>query len=447
MSVTAQAAAPQFVKIGKKPVPEKLAKSRAAIARAAAPQIWRAAKTTNYYWEITDYNTNAGQWQESGTVNYTYNINGQVTSAGSEYEKLVYEYDAEGRCISETQTSFDGQGFVPSGKTEYKYDTVVKNLVIDEENYYYQDGSWTLNQGYRTEITRNADGNVTKVVEKSYASYNEPAAWKEETSVEIAYGADKKASSIKVSEFDYDTNKMETSAELVDIVWERTDGQIVFFDTDEADFFMGANRIKSAKGPKATNYPYAGDIYYTITYKANDGGYVMNATLNGAKYASQDYTVIDAYGSFTKEEFEIDYDHQDDGTYLPDGPQLDFYSELYDAYGLKLKSSEISYVDGDKANGIDYQSEFSANVTYDPTHGYPLEYIGQSTYDGQAPRYTERIVYSDYFDAYEAGVNDIVIDRNAPVEYYNLQGVRVETPAPGLYIRRQGNTATKVLVK
>lgn len=40
------------------------------------------------------------------------------------------------------------------------------------------------------------------------------------------------------------------------------------------------------------------------------------------------------------------------------------------------------------------------------------------------------------------------VDADAPVEYYNLQGLRVEQPlAPGLYIRRQGNTVTKVLVK
>lgn len=46
------------------------------------------------------------------------------------------------------------------------------------------------------------------------------------------------------------------------------------------------------------------------------------------------------------------------------------------------------------------------------------------------------------------GVNDIEIDANAPVEFYNLQGVRVEGElTPGLYIRRQGNTASKVLVK
>ncbi len=47
-----------------------------------------------------------------------------------------------------------------------------------------------------------------------------------------------------------------------------------------------------------------------------------------------------------------------------------------------------------------------------------------------------------------AGVNDALIaDLNAPVEYFNLQGVRVANPENGLYIRRQGNKATKVYVK
>lgn len=36
---------------------------------------------------------------------------------------------------------------------------------------------------------------------------------------------------------------------------------------------------------------------------------------------------------------------------------------------------------------------------------------------------------------------------DAPVEYYNLQGIRVENPAAGLYIRRQGNLVTKVMIK
>lgn len=47
-----------------------------------------------------------------------------------------------------------------------------------------------------------------------------------------------------------------------------------------------------------------------------------------------------------------------------------------------------------------------------------------------------------------SGIEDIdAAANNAPVEYYNLQGVRVANPANGLYIRRQGSTATKVLIR
>lgn len=52
------------------------------------------------------------------------------------------------------------------------------------------------------------------------------------------------------------------------------------------------------------------------------------------------------------------------------------------------------------------------------------------------------------YEPTSTGVNDIIADdANAPVEYYNLQGVRVANPESGLYIRVQGKKASKVLVK
>ena len=45
-----------------------------------------------------------------------------------------------------------------------------------------------------------------------------------------------------------------------------------------------------------------------------------------------------------------------------------------------------------------------------------------------------------------AGIDEVSTD-NAPTEYYNLQGVRVDNPTRGLYIRRQGNTTTKVIIR
>ncbi len=45
------------------------------------------------------------------------------------------------------------------------------------------------------------------------------------------------------------------------------------------------------------------------------------------------------------------------------------------------------------------------------------------------------------------GIDNVAVEENAPVEYYNLQGVKVSNPANGIYVVRQGNKVSKVLVK
>ena len=47
-----------------------------------------------------------------------------------------------------------------------------------------------------------------------------------------------------------------------------------------------------------------------------------------------------------------------------------------------------------------------------------------------------------------AGIQDIVADDNSDeqIEYFNLNGVRVENPLNGIFIRRQGNKVEKVIV-
>ncbi len=46
-----------------------------------------------------------------------------------------------------------------------------------------------------------------------------------------------------------------------------------------------------------------------------------------------------------------------------------------------------------------------------------------------------------------SGIECIAADENAPVEYYNLQGMKVDTPTSGYYIRRQGSKSSKVLFR
>ncbi|MDE6305126.1 MAG: glycoside hydrolase family 16 protein, partial [Muribaculaceae bacterium] len=62
----------------------------------------------------------------------------------------------------------------------------------------------------------------------------------------------------------------------------------------------------------------------------------------------------------------------------------------------------------------------------------------------------------DYYstdDGHVSGIEDAVSgsisDPSLPVEYYNLQGIRMDGDnlVPGVYIRRQGHDATKVLIR
>ena len=46
-------------------------------------------------------------------------------------------------------------------------------------------------------------------------------------------------------------------------------------------------------------------------------------------------------------------------------------------------------------------------------------------------------------------IDDITTDNNAPIEFYNLQGVKVNANhlSSGIYIKKQGNKTTKILIR
>lgn len=83
---------------------------------------------------------------------------------------------------------------------------------------------------------------------------------------------------------------------------------------------------------------------------------------------------------------------------------------------------------------------------------YCMEYKSQNTWEiSVGDRTIDGTTYflpQLYRVDLEAGIQDVELnDADAPVEFFNLQGVRVAEPSNGLYIKRQGKTVTKVLVK
>lgn len=48
----------------------------------------------------------------------------------------------------------------------------------------------------------------------------------------------------------------------------------------------------------------------------------------------------------------------------------------------------------------------------------------------------------------QSGIEDVIVNNDAKVEYFNLQGIRVENPAQGqILIKRQGTTVNKVIIR
>lgn len=58
---------------------------------------------------------------------------------------------------------------------------------------------------------------------------------------------------------------------------------------------------------------------------------------------------------------------------------------------------------------------------------------------------TAATVKSTDITGLDSAIEEVITDTEAPVEYYNLQGIRVDNPRGGIFVRRQGNNVTKVV--
>lgn len=119
---------------------------------------------------------------------------------------------------------------------------------------------------------------------------------------------------------------------------------------------------------------------------------------------------------------------------VPAGCEI-YYNDLMDG----KSDTEITPSSVDVANWIKYEGTPVAI-----TKTGSLEYI---SVNGNAQSAVAAITVKGI----STGVDSITVtpsDDNAPVEYFNLQGVRVEQPAAGgLYIKRQGSKVSKVVIR
>lgn len=108
-----------------------------------------------------------------------------------------------------------------------------------------------------------------------------------------------------------------------------------------------------------------------------------------------------------------------------------------------LETNDHNFENGHKLEWIHEKAEFKG-VTINTDTQFHIRPVKEYWGVAGAHRYYLDNIKISYKKDGMSGIDDITVnEENAPVEYYNLQGVRVENPENGIFIRRQGNNITK----
>ena len=400
---------------------------------------------------------NDNEWQNEERATATYDSNGNTTTIFTEnlkwtpesstrrYSYYVNTYNSYGNLLAGV-TSFgnDKENLEEAYKYEYTYDKVVPDFVTSDISYFKTDGVWTKDHASsKNDVTRDEKGRVTEVVKYRMNQKGEFITREKDV---VTYGEDGKPSQIKVYYY-YEDNetgeaKLSNSTAYTDIVWKNCDNQIL----NGIELYQGANRIISAKiiaydeenGSVKVDYG-PGENDYTVIKERQPG--------IGVKAIERiEWREINPYDSYSMlRRTEIYYDDSDEPEV-----NVNYESVTNDAYGYLIERiirNENNGVITSFHKGI-------GEVEYDKTYGYPLVYTVSRVYseDGSesVPVPDYRMEFSDYKNFRETtGIDNVAVENNdnAPVEYFNLQGERINKPSKGLYIRRQGKLVQKSFAK
>lgn len=403
---------------------------------------------------------NDNEWQNEERATGTYDSNGNATTFFTEnlkwtpesstrrYSYYVNTYNSYGKPLAGV-TSFgnDKENLKEEYKTEHTYDEVVPDFITSTTYYTMTDGVWTKEEGSeKNDVTRDEKGRVTEVMRYRMNKKGEFITKEKDV---ITYGEDGKPSQVKVYRY-YEDNKtgevkLAEAIAYTDIVWKNCDNQIL----NGHILFQGANRILSAKiivndeEHGSINVEYGpGENDYTVV-EVGTPKFLSIKTINTTEYRE-----INSYDSYSILNRRETYSKNSDEPEV----SVNYESVTNDAYGLMIE--QINRVEN---NGmVTSLRKQTGEVEYDKTYGYPLVYtMSESVSEDNPEKMTVpvpvyRMEFSDHKNCRETtGIDNVAVENNdnAPVEYFNLQGERINKPSKGLYIRRQGKLVQKSIAK
>ena len=399
------------------------------------------------------YSTFSGiSWRDIGKYSFTYDSEGRTIAELQEslekenttivpFALIKTTYDDLGRPVSVEITVGDTpDNLGPYQRQRITYDPVLKYTVAEQLSESYLGGEWvTDDQSYKQVITRNENGDIVDMTASTW--YDEE--YLEVEKIHTTYdGRTPKTIQARSLGQNAETGDFEWSADEVysDCEWFETDGQIISLN----EITTGNNKIKSATVNGLDKL--ITDVKMQVTYDGEDYTSTLEYKYAGMFPTTQtsEYTYL-PYGGHKQKIVML----QDLRPYYEETTEMiQNVTQTYDEY-YNLTEAKVDKFFGHAS----IESWVAGDVAYDPTNGYPTEYlrreftpIQDSTEGDWGDVY--KIVYSDYVDL--AGIEDIASDEtDAAPEYYTIDGRKADKDnlGRGIYIRVCGGKAEKVLVK
>lgn len=332
-----------------KPLRVRKAPRRPTADDNAATVLYLPGHETSY-----TYDESAEDWTKAADLYYTYDAQGRIASYWADYgdykERVTNEYDADGFITRQlVERDEDGAGWTNHELRTSQYDPVVKGLVTEYHDMTWSGDAWTDGEdSYRRVIERGTDG----IVRTSTYETWEDGQWTaySRTSNTVENGV------VTTFSVDFATGSGSDGApvytpylQIADLVWERTDGQIV---TDDLfGLLYDNNRLQSGRyldeeGDVALSATYDGatDYEFRMEYPATEeyyhelALYTLRTLDENGSYEEGSYSYLDENedDEFTEDELYPENTYLYTARYDAHGNPTAYYSEGWDWYSEGL---------------------------------------------------------------------------------------------------------------
>ena len=406
---------------------------------SAADKIFKPTKSSDYIYE-------EGEWILMGETTFGYDSRGNITTKTVNEDGYITEttftYNDDNMETSHVVTEGEEDGpMEKSSKRTYVYDPVVKNFYIERMGYDWNGLSWDANfYCEKNTITRNSDGYITEIMKELPMAGTMTPAYKSCWSYDATTGQANEFAYYEMRDPSLINWTLYNNTSYKEIEWDRTNGQMT---SGIEELTEGENRIKSA----AVYYDGILDGYMFVSY-SGENDYTIKSTFNDPTVVGEEIIreTTDENGSYKiTDNFYVD----EDGNPSQEVTITVIESVTIDSHGNVTEARMDAYIFGELDS---YDINRNEN-TYDEDGNIieVISYILDPEEEDMMPEM--RSVYSGYIDVAEtSGIADIATDnKNALIEVYNINGVRVSDNIEGLdsgfYIVRQGNKASKISVK